>query len=170
MMKNIVRALSIAVIVFSLAACGEADEISKPVYKSGDNGIEDSDITEGSIVPSLTEKENDGSYHYLFELKNTTSESIRLTMNTSQLYDYHLLTDQGTVVYTYSDDKFFAQMLQEKTIQPGESLQIEVDASEGLSTLPAGTSTLEVWSTANEAKDWKTSTKVQWDGNTDKGE
>lgn len=165
-MKMIMKLVTTSVIAISLTACNDSEEITKPVYQndSGNSQSNKSEIIEGSIVPSLTEKEQNGEYYYSFELKNISTEPVTLTMNTAQLYDYQLINEKGTVVYTYSDNKYFAQMLQEKTIQPGESLKMDVDASEGLETLQAGTYTLKVWSTANESKDWTVTTKVDWNG------
>lgn len=165
-MNMIMKIVTTAVITISLSACSEGDDISKPVSYKGDSensGSKQSEMIEGSIEPTLTKKEENGEYHYSFELKNTSTTPITLTMNSAQLYDYQLLSENGTVVYTYSDNKYFAQMLQEKTIQPSESLQMDIDASEGLETLPAGTYTLKAWSTANEANDWTATTNVQWD-------
>ncbi|MGB2991824.1 MAG: BsuPI-related putative proteinase inhibitor, partial [Paenisporosarcina sp.] len=91
-------------------------------------------------------------------------EDVTLTMNSSMFFDYQLINSDGTVVYQDSKNKMYTQMLQEKTLKPGEVLEMKIDATEGLAKLPAGTYTLEVWSTANEAEDWKASTDVTWDG------
>ncbi|MFX3673419.1 MAG: BsuPI-related putative proteinase inhibitor [Paenisporosarcina sp.] len=161
-MKNVLKLLSTTVIVITLSGCGTAAETSKNEDKSSGNGNESTGIVAGSLAPSLTEE--DRSYHYVFELKNDKTEDVVLSMNSSQYFDYHLFNKEGTVVYTYSDDKMFTQMLQEKILKPGETLEMEVDATEGLLTLPEGTYTLEVWSTANESEEWKVSTEVIWDG------
>lgn len=161
--KNILNVLSTTIIAIALAGCGTSAEKGNYDDNNSGAGKENSGIVAGSIVPSLTEVK-DGIHQYVFELKNDKTENITLTMNSSQYFDYHLIDDKGTVVYTDSDNKMFTQMLQEKVLKPGETLQMEFDATEGLSALPEGTYTLEVWSTANEAEDWKATTEVIWDG------
>ena len=162
-MKIKLKTLLFAFFILTLAGCGTTAETSNNEDKSTGSGDANNEIVAGSVVPSLMEKE-DGSYQYVFELKNDTTEEITLSMNSSQYYDYHLMNDSGTVVYTYSDGKMFTQMLEEKVLKPGETLEMEVDATEGLSTLPEGTYKLEIWSTANESEDWKASTEINWDG------
>jgi hypothetical protein len=161
--KNILNVLSIVVIVGALAGCGTTAQSGKNENNNSGSGKENSEIVAGSIVPSIMEVK-DGSHQYVFELKNDTTEDVTLSMNSSQYFDYHLIDDAGTVVYTDSENKMFTQMLQEKVLKPGENLQMELDATEGLTTLPEGTYTLEVWSTAKETEDWKASTEVIWDG------
>lgn len=161
--KNVLNVLSTAIIAIALAGCGTTAATGKNDDKTSGAGEENSGIVAGSIVTSLTEVK-DGIHQYVFELKNDKTENVTLSMNSSQYFDYHLIDDAGKVVYTDSDNKMFTQMLQEKVLKPGETLQMELDATEGLSTLPKGTYTLEVWSTAKEAVDWKDSTEVIWDG------
>lgn len=164
-MKKMLKIISTTVIAIALAGCGTAANTSEKENTNTGSGNENSGIVAGSIVPSLTEQETDGDYHYLFQLKNDKTEDVTLTMNSSMFFDYQLIDSTGTVVYKDSDNKMYTQMLQEKTLKPGELLEMEFDATEGLSTLPAGTYTLEAWSTANEAEDWKATIEVTWDGN-----
>jgi outer membrane protein assembly factor BamE (lipoprotein component of BamABCDE complex) len=165
-MKKILKVLSAAVITIALTGCGTAVETTENEDTNTGSGNENSGIVTGSIVPSLTEEVKDGNHHYVFQLKNDKTEDVTLTMNSSMFFDYQLIDSDGTVVYQDSDNKMYTQMLQEKTLKPGEILEMEIDATEGLSTLPAGTYTLEAWSTANEAEDWKASIEVTWDGET----
>lgn len=165
-MKKILKVLSTTVIAIALAGCGTAAETSEKENTNTGSGNEEGGIVAGSIVSSLTEEVADGNHQYVFQLKNDKTEDVTLTMNSSMFFDYQLIDSTGTVVYKDSDNKMYTQMLQEKTLKPGETLEMEIDASEGLSKLPAGTYTLEAWSTANEAEDWKASTEVTWDGET----
>ncbi|WP_019414037.1 hypothetical protein [Paenisporosarcina sp. TG20] len=41
---------------------------------------------------------------------------------------------------------------------------MDIDLTEGLKALEPGKYTLEVWSIANEAKDWKVNKEIFWDG------
>lgn len=162
-MKKIMKVLSTTVIAIALAGCGTAANTNDEDTNTGSEN-ENSGIVAGSIVPSLTEEVTDGNHQYVFQLKNDKAEDVTLTMNSSMFFDYQLIDKDGTVVYQDSENKMYTQMLQEKTLKPGEVLEMKFDATEGLAKLPAGTYTLEAWSTANEAEDWKASTEVTWDG------
>jgi len=163
-MRNVLKAISTAVLVITLVGCGTTvskDEEEKNNSGSGDGN---SGIVAGSVVPSLTLEGPAENYQYIFELKNDTTEDVTLTMNSSQNFDYHIINEAGTGVYTYSANKIFTQMLQEKILKPGETHEMKIDATEGLLNLPAGTYTLEVYSTANEGE-YKASTEIVYDGN-----
>ena len=162
-MNKMLKILSTTVIAIALAGCGTAADTTEDENTNTGSENEDNGIVAGSIVPALT-KDVNGNHQYVFQLKNDKAEDVTLTMNSSMFFDYQLIDSEGTVVYQDSKNKMYTQMLQEKTLKPGEILEMEIDATEGLSTLPAGTYTLEAWSTANEAEDWKVSTKVTWNG------
>ncbi len=164
-MRNVLKAVSTAVLVITLVGCGTTVNTSKDDTDKNNSGSgnENSGIVAGSVVPSLTPEGPKENHHYIFELKNDTTEDITLTMTSSQEYEYHLINDKGVAVYTYSADKIFAQMIQEKILKPGETVELEIDASEGLSKLPAGTYTLEVNATANEGE-YKASAEIDYDG------
>ena len=162
-MNKMLKILSTTVIAIALAGCGTAADTTEDENTNTGSENENNGIVAGSIVPALT-KDVNGNHQYVFQLKNDKAEDVTLTMNSSMFFDYQLIDSEGTVVYQDSKNKMYTQMLQEKTLKPGEILEMEIDATEGLSTLPAGTYTLEAWSTANEAEDWKASTEVTWDG------
>lgn len=164
-MKNAMKVLSTAILAFLLVGCGTTGDTSKQDEgNTTGSGNESGGIVAGSIVPSLSQVGTEEDYRYVFELRNDTTEDVKLTMNSSQTFDYYLFDEKGTNVYTYSADKMFTQMLSEKVLKPGETLEMDIDAKEGLSNLPAGTYTLEVSSTANEG-DFKAKTEIKWDGN-----
>ena len=162
-MNKMLKILSTTVIAIALAGCGTAADTTEDENTNTGSENEDNGIVAGSIVPALT-KDVNGNHQYVFQLKNDKAEDVTLTMNSSMFFDYQLIDSDGTVVYQDSKNKMYTQMLQEKTLKPGEILEMEIDATEGLSKLPAGTYTLNAWSTANEAEDWKASTEVTWDG------
>lgn len=162
-MKKILKIVSTTVMTIALASCGTAADTTEDSETNTGSENEKTGIVEGSVVPVLTEDVN-GNNQYVFQLKNDKTEDVTLTMNSSMFFDYQLIDSEGTVVYQDSDNKMYTQMLQEKTLKPGEILEMKIDATQGLSKLPAGTYTLKAWSTAKEAEDWKSSTKVTWDG------
>ena len=166
-MKDLLKVLFTAVMIIALAGCGTTEDTSEPGEVNTGSGNENSGIVEGSVVPSLTEESTDGAHQFVFQLRNDKETDVKLSMNSSQFFDYQLIDSSDTVVYKDSDNKMFTQMLQEKILKPGEVLEMRFDATEGLAKLPAGKYKLEVWSTANEAEDWKASTEVTWDGSED---
>ncbi|WP_019414038.1 BsuPI-related putative proteinase inhibitor [Paenisporosarcina sp. TG20] len=97
------KLLSLIGIVLMLAGCGTAANSGDEDKTSG-SGEENSGIVAGSVVPSLVEVQ-DEDYQYVFELRNDKTEDVTLTMNSSQYFDYHLIDNTNSVVYTYSDDK-----------------------------------------------------------------
>ncbi|MBU0903663.1 MAG: hypothetical protein KKF57_00600 [Firmicutes bacterium] len=161
-MKKLWKMMMTAGVVLLLAACGTTDE-SEDSNTGSDN--ENKGIVAGAVVPSLIKNEA-GDHQYVFQLKNDTEKDVTLTMNSAQFFDYQLMDENGDVLYKDSENKMYTQMLQESVLKPGETLEMDVDASEGLASLVNGTYTLEVWSTAEEAEDWKVSEEIIWEGAT----
>lgn len=161
-MKKLWKMMMTAGVVLLLAACGTTGESDDS--KSGSNN-ENKGIVAGAVVPSLIKNEA-SDYQYIFQLKNNTEKDVTLTMNSAQFFDYQLIDENGDVLYKDSENKMYTQMLQESVLKPGETLEMDVNASEGLASLANGTYTLEVWSTAEEAEDWKVSEEIIWEGAT----
>ncbi|WNF38668.1 BsuPI-related putative proteinase inhibitor [Bacillaceae bacterium IKA-2] len=133
-------------------ACGSG-EIDKKVGGDNQTGYEtpienDSEIINDEVISSVLEF-SDG--FYTFTLKNISEKDIDLTFSSTQEYEYQIKDDTGNVVYTYSMDKMFGQMMVEKTLTAGEEISINVDV-DIFSSLEAGTYTLEIWSVALEAE------------------
>ena len=161
-MKKLWKMMMTAGVVLLLAACGTTGESDDS--QTGSNN-ESKEIVAGAVVPSLIKSEV-GAHQYVFQLKNDTEKDVTLTMNSAQFFDYQLMDENGDVLYKDSENKMYTQMLQESVLKPGETLEMAVDASEGLASLENGTYTLEVWSTAEEAEDWKVSEEITWEGAT----
>jgi uncharacterized lipoprotein YehR (DUF1307 family) len=153
--------LSTSILFIALAGCGTTADTSENEENNSGSGNEDAGIVAGKIVPSLKEEAEN---QYVFVLKNDKAEDVTLTMNSSQYFDYQLIDSAGTVAYTYSADKLFTQMLEEKVLKPGEILEMKFDVTEGLANLQPGTYKLAVWSTAEEMADQKVTTEITWDG------
>lgn len=161
-MKKMWKMMMTAGVALLLAACGTTGESDDS--KTGNNN-ENKGIVAGAVVPSLT-KLDTGDHQYVFQLKNDTEKDVTLTMNSAQFFDYQLIDENGDVLYKESENKMYTQMLQESVLKPGETLEMNVDASEGLTSLANGTYTLEVWSTAEESENWKASEQITWEGAT----
>ena len=161
-MKKMWKMMMTAGVALLLAACGTTGESDDS--KTGSNN-ENKGIVAGAVVASLT-KLDTGDHQYVFQLKNETEKDVTLTMNSAQFFDYQLIDENSDVLYKESDNKMYTQMLQESVLKPGETLEMNVDASEGLTSLANGTYTLEVWSTAEESENWKASKQITWEGAT----
>ncbi|MET1014079.1 MAG: BsuPI-related putative proteinase inhibitor [Paenisporosarcina sp.] len=159
-MKKMWKMMVVAGVILLLTACGTSSESEDMTTGSGD---ENKGVLAGAVVPNLIKNDAKGKHHYVFQLKNETEKDVTLTMNSAQFFDYHLTDESGKVLYKDSENKMYTQMLQESMLKPGDTLEMEVDATEGLSSLPKGTYTLEVWSTADEAEDWKASEEITWE-------
>lgn len=133
-------------------ACGSG-KIDKKVGGDNQTGYEtpienDSEVINEDIISTELDF-SDG--FYTFTLKNISDKDVDLTFSSTQEYEYQIKDDTGNVVYTYSMDKMFGQMIVEKTLTAGEEYRIDVDV-DIFSSLEAGTYTLEVWLVALETE------------------
>ena len=157
------KVLGAAGILVALAGCGTNEPGTAAIDKgTSGSGGQQNGIVAGELTPRLTEAP-EGNHQYLFEIRNDKTVVAKLSMNSGQQYDYQIKDSSGTVLYTWSADKSFTQMMQTETLSPGEILGMTIDATEGLQNLPAGTYTLEVWSTAKE-EDLRATAEIVWDG------
>lgn len=100
-----------------------------------------------------------------FVVINESKEESMLTMSSGQEIEFQLLDEKKEIVFTYSANKLFMQGIQEKKLQPGEEWEIPLNLKEELITVPNGSYTLVVWSTAEGLSDLKVETKYDWNGN-----
>lgn len=54
--------------------------------------------------------------------RNVTDATVTLEFSSSQRYDFQVEDSSGTTVWSWSDDRGFAQVLGEETVAPGEEL------------------------------------------------
>ncbi|WP_163100538.1 BsuPI-related putative proteinase inhibitor [Peribacillus alkalitolerans] len=160
--KKVIGLVSTTLIVASLVGCGTAISSDK-ANGSSDPAKDDVGIVNGELVLSV-ENPNDKKVGTKFTIQNNKTEDVTLTMNSSQYFDYQLKDEKGSVVYTYSADKMFTLMVEEKVLKPGDTLEMELALEENLINVPSGKYTLEVWSTASEAKDLKAKVDFHWVG------
>jgi len=62
---------------------------------------------------------------------NSTTEPIRLEFPSAQRYDFMIRTTAGEVVWSWSADKSFAQMLGAETVPPGGTLRYRAEWNSG---------------------------------------
>jgi uncharacterized lipoprotein YehR (DUF1307 family) len=160
--KKVVGIVSTIFLVASLVGCGTSINSDK-ANGSNEPGKENVEHESGGLVASV-ENPNDKKMGTKFTIQNNKAEDVTLTMNSSQYFDYQLKDEKGNVAYTYSADKIFTQMIEEKILKSGETLEMELALEENLINVPAGKYSLEVWSTASEAKDIKAKVDFHWVG------
>jgi hypothetical protein len=153
---------SITVAALLITACGTADQKEKEVVGgSGDTGYEEPAgetpvvIDEDAIAVELVLKEKAGMI-YEFKLVNTTEKGIDLTFASLQEYDFIVKGPDGKKLYQYSDDMMFGEAFVEKTLAANETLIMEVDLTEAISTLESGMYSIEIWSSARESDGLRT--------------
>ena len=74
------------------------------------------------LVSSLqVEISRDTTVGLVFHLTNSGTQPVVLEFNTAQRYDFEVRTTAGNIVWRWSDDQMFAQMMGSETIPPGAS-------------------------------------------------
>jgi hypothetical protein len=94
--------------------------LDAPVYKSGESV---------DMLVRLT-------------LRNTHAQPVTLSFSSSQRYDMRVWNDKGQVVYTWSADKLFAQVLGSEVVGPGERT---FAFTANIPNLPVGRYVAESW-------------------------
>ncbi|RDU38868.1 hypothetical protein DRW41_04740 [Neobacillus piezotolerans] len=167
MLKTIFKTAAVVLLAIGVAACGSKDEGSekKAVNTGGSVNKEVPANPEEALDASLNQESGSkDDLKYKLTLKNKSDKEVVLEHGTSQFFDYNIKDSSGNVVYTFSQDKMFTQALTEKKVNPSDSLEVEVDASEGFKGLEKGQYTLEVWPVAKGTQELKTVTTVDWPG------
>ena len=86
-------------------------------------------------------------------IRNTTDSPVKIVTATGQQFDFEIRDANGTVVYRWSDGKFFTQALTNIDLSPGErNFSIEVPLGEEGVAFPAGSYTIEGWVTGGAPK------------------
>ncbi|WP_409276081.1 BsuPI-related putative proteinase inhibitor [Neobacillus sp. SCS-31] len=167
MMKALLKTAAVILLAIVVTACGSKDEgAEKKVVNTGGSVNKETPADPKETIDASLDQESNSQddVKYKLTLKNTSDQEVVLEHGTSQVYDYHIKDSSGNVVYTYSQDKMFAQAVTEKKVKPSDSLEIEIDASEGFKGLAKGEYTLEVWPVAKGAEELKKVTRVEWPG------
>lgn len=141
-----------------LAGCGTDPDATTTEGKSG--AVEVS-IVEGSLKTDIAKVEG-SEYKYVFSIQNDTEKDQTLIYPSSQEYDYTIKDGSGNILYTYSMDKSFLQVVKEVVVKPGERLDFELDLTEGLPYIETGTYTVEVWATLKNSNDLKAVIKFDY--------
>ncbi|MBY6037071.1 hypothetical protein KUV80_10410 [Fictibacillus nanhaiensis] len=166
--KNIFSVVSSLFLAISVAGCDGSGKVNntdapdRAKQTSKDTTKDPSGIVEGDLKVSLKPVES-SAYKYVFAIQNDKTEPVELTYTSTQTYDYSIKDPEGKVLYTYSMDKTFAQVIAKKQLEPGGALHFEVNLSEGLKYLESGTYTVEIWATVKDRSDLRTEMEVTYD-------
>ncbi|MFC7370181.1 BsuPI-related putative proteinase inhibitor [Fictibacillus iocasae] len=170
-MKKVI--LSTAAICLILAAgCGTKEEQGKQKGEAvmGDGQRNDGEkgkekrpeqqgIVAGAIEPSLSILEDKpGQVLLRYELKNQTEEVKVFQFTSGKRYDYTVTDKSGNVVYEFSKEHMFMQVLNEATVKQGDSYVQDILIKD----LPPGKYKVEVWLTAkNEPEDYRKTIDIE---------
>ncbi|MDZ5471864.1 BsuPI-related putative proteinase inhibitor [Bacillus sp. 31A1R] len=149
--KQIATVLSSVFLLGALSACGSTtDTGSAPTTGSKVESPTDTGthVEELKLSTVLTRQIIDGKLTYKFSLRNDQDEEVNVKFSSTQRFDYVIKDNNNQVVYTYSADKMFGEMMTEKTLKKGEFFDSEIDLSEAVPQLDEGEYTVEVVSSA----------------------
>ncbi|MCM3717370.1 BsuPI-related putative proteinase inhibitor [Fictibacillus phosphorivorans] len=136
---------------------GDGKQDQKKVRpEEGQNGI-----VAGSIEPSIKvlEQQNEKGLLFRFVLKNQTEKEKVFQFPTSQKFDYVIKDKNGKVVYQYSKNHMFMQVLSSIKIKQGDTFKQDILVKD----LEPGTYELEVWLTPKgETEDYRQKITFNW--------
>ncbi|MFC0189681.1 BsuPI-related putative proteinase inhibitor [Fictibacillus aquaticus] len=161
-MKKRIFLLTAVFLLMMAAGCGNGQDNSKekgePVMGDGQNkneakrqekrpGNDGQGIAAGAIEPSLSVlEEKPGQVLLRYELKNQTEQVKELHFTSGKRYDYTITDKEGNVVYEFSKEHMFMQVLNKVTIKQGDSYVQDIM----IKNLPPGKYKVEVWLTAKD--------------------
>lgn len=117
-----------------LAGCGNEEEL-----------IPKMEVSVGDWVTSIEQK---NATTFLYTVANPTKEALEFTFSDGLQVDY-TLSKEGEKMYTQSEVVSVTQAVEVHALLPDETRQYEIV----LEDLEAGNYQLDVWLTANEAKE-----------------
>ncbi|ANX11227.1 hypothetical protein ABE41_004355 [Fictibacillus arsenicus] len=124
--------------------------------EEGQNGI-----VAGSIESSIQvlEQQNEKGILFRYELKNQTEKEKVFQFPTSQKFDYVIKDKNGKIVYQYSKNHMFMQVLSSLKLKQADTFKQDILVKD----LEAGTYELEVWLTPKgETEDYRQKITFNW--------
>ena len=83
----------------------------------------DGSAEETGLIPSLEVKADGDSVLMTLHLTSALEEPVVLEFPSAQRSDFQALDENGTVVWTWSADKLFAQAMGTETVPPGGTME-----------------------------------------------
>lgn len=166
-MKKIITILTTMFILVSLVGC-IAESNTNADGTNDDNVVVDlpksygikSNVKINDYKTIYKDSELEGKLHFSIDavndkkfeikLKNISSEDIKLTFTSGQVFDLKLLKD-GKEIYFWSSDKSFIAMISETELKAGEEMVFDVTFNE--LPLEKGEYEMELWCVAKEIID-----------------
>ncbi|MDM5317608.1 BsuPI-related putative proteinase inhibitor [Fictibacillus sp. b24] len=127
--------------------------------QAGQNG--QGGIVAGSIEPSIKVQEQQNAKGILFryELKNQTEKEKVFQFSSSQKFDYVIKDKSGKIVYQYSRNHMFMQVLTSLKLKQADVFKQDILVND----LEPGAYTLEVWLTpSGETEDYRQKITFNW--------
>ncbi|SDL83728.1 BsuPI-related putative proteinase inhibitor [Sediminibacillus halophilus] len=128
-----------------LAACGSNNQ-DKEAEEVNGNG----DGSPNQVNAELMEQ---SPLVYQYSISNQSDEKIKLEFTSSQRYDYKITNDAGEQVFLYSSVTSFAQVMGEETLNPGDTLDYQIDLRER--DMEPGDYKLTAWLTPSGGEKYK---------------
>ncbi|MDY0395511.1 BsuPI-related putative proteinase inhibitor [Virgibacillus halophilus] len=100
----------------------------------------------GKIQTRVSSKQDDGTVHFVFHLKNESGKEKTFHFNTGQRFDFIIKDSQGKKIKQYSKGRIFTQALGEEKVKKGEELTYKAKIAD----LPKGKYTVTFWLTAQK--------------------
>jgi hypothetical protein len=172
---NVLSVILLAICIsIAISGCGKTDSSNQsegreePVMgdgkqnqkkdrpEEGQNGI-----VAGSIESSIQvlEPQNDKGILFRYELKNQTEKEKVFQFPTSQKFDYVIKDKNGKIVYQYSKNHMFMQVLSSLKLKQADTFKQDILVKD----LEAGTYELEVWLTPKgETEDYRQKITFNW--------
>ncbi|MGA4720844.1 BsuPI-related putative proteinase inhibitor [Fictibacillus nanhaiensis] len=124
--------------------------------QDGQNGI-----VAGSIESTINVKEqqNEKGILFRYELKNQTEKEKVFQFSSSQKFDYVIKDKNGKIVYQYSKNHMFMQVLSSLKLKQADVFKQDILVN----NLEPGAYTLEVWLTpTGETEDYRQKITFNW--------
>ena len=96
------------------------------------------------LKASISKKEMNNGISIIYEIYNAGDQDIRLQFPSAQEYDYEIYNEAGDLVYRYSDEHVFAQVIRDVLFAKGKSLTFVA----GLPILEKGEYRISIWAAA----------------------
>lgn len=115
---------------------------------SGSNGSPEGIVLDDVTAQLFHAKDENGGISttkFVLSIQNHQERAVDLEFPSSQEYDYHIVNEDNKVLFTFSSNKSFMQVISTKTLSPGEVYETILDISEYLPRLDDANYRLVAW-------------------------
>jgi hypothetical protein len=127
--------------------------------KRPDDSQNDTFAEEIQSTLQMLEPQNEKGIVFRYTLKNETGKDKDFQFTSGQKFDYVIKDETGNVVYQYSQNHMFMQMLSSLKLKQGETFKQDILVKD----LESGTYELEIWLTPKgETEDYRQKITFIW--------